>query len=65
MKLIDLDADKEYLLDGKYKVEPSVHCKECKYYLHTANKCLLTGRYGIFEEYYCNEAEREEQEHDT
>ena len=22
MKLIDLDADKEYLLDGKYKVEP-------------------------------------------
>lgn len=27
MKLIDLDADKEYLLDGRYKVEPLVHSK--------------------------------------
>ena len=31
MKLIDLDTEKEYLLDGKYNVEPIVHCKDCKY----------------------------------
>lgn len=31
MKLIDLDTDKEYLLDGKYKVVPIVRCKDCKY----------------------------------
>lgn len=32
MKLIDLDADQGYLLDGKYKIEPIVRCKDCKWY---------------------------------
>ena len=38
MKLIDLDADKGYLLDGKYKVEPIVHCKDCKWYVQSDGK---------------------------
>lgn len=36
-----------------------VHCKDCKFYLHTANKCLLTGRYGTFENDFCSDAEEE------
>ena len=29
MKLIDLDAKQDYLLDGKYKVGTLVKCKDC------------------------------------
>lgn len=41
MKLIDLDADKEYLLDGKYKVGTIVHCKSCRH----AGECHKSVQY--------------------
>lgn len=64
MKLIDLDTDKEYLLDGKYKVEPIVHCKECKYW----NDWQAHTYCGRFDEYdfmpsdgYCSYGRRKDE----
>lgn len=61
MKLIDLDADKGYLLDGKYKVEPIVHCKDCKY-AHRLPEALtcrrLTNWYRVEDDNYCSFGEK-------
>lgn len=61
MKLIDLDADKEYLLDGKYKVEPIVRCKDCKHFINHDKRCGYFN-HGIKINDYCSYGERKEKD---
>lgn len=64
MRLVDLDADKSYLLDGRYKVSNLLKCKDCKHWRTKDDD--LNDDYCAYwytdENCYCIEAEEKQEE---
>ena len=56
MKLIDLESDTDYLLDGKYKVTTLVRCKDCKWW--DGNDCKARDIDVVDVDDYCSYGER-------
>lgn len=52
--------DKWGVRNGDCPLKVLVHCKDCAHYIPKENKCGFTGRFFIFKDDYCSNADKKE-----